>query len=614
MKKISFSFPELVRHLLLGWLLAAGLELALLRPDLRELSQLTGVAAMSLPRLLCVTAVLTAGLGLLSRKKPFPRLERWCIIGAFALLMLLSLPESFSPAYLCICLAVLAILIVYALRGHCAVPENATLQKCRPIFPILAAVLAVGFFGVVSVWTVCRYWGFSTPSYDFGIFAQMFHSMRTTGLPVTTLERRVELSHFAVHVSPIYYLMLPFYCLFPDPATLQILQAAVMASAVIPLWLIARRHGLSGLQSLLVCLLLLLLPANAGGAYYDLHENCFLLPLILWLLYAMEKKSLPLTAVFALLTLFVKEDAAVYVAVAGLFFFVSALLQKAGRRELLTGLGVTVGAIVYFLLVTAYLSRHGDGVMSYRYKNFMYDGSGSLFTVVKAVLLCPMKMLFECVDGEKLEYIGLTLLPLLGLPLLTRRYERYILLIPYLLINLMSDYPYQHSVLFQYNFGSTAFLIYLLTVNLAELRFRKPTVRPAVLLLAVTVAAGCLTASVYPSIHSATRRYTGSYVKYDAMAEALQQIPEDAAVTASTFYTSHLSQRKSLYDIDYVSARQLQDCDYVILSARTLADDSYGKYNKAGRADAPASLSQLLEEAGFLPWSTCYEMTIYKKG
>jgi uncharacterized membrane protein len=45
-----------------------------------------------------------------------------------------------------------------------------------------------------------RYFAYNSPCYDFGIFAQMFHSMRTTGVPVTTCEREEAMSHFAVHV------------------------------------------------------------------------------------------------------------------------------------------------------------------------------------------------------------------------------------------------------------------------------------------------------------------------------------------------------------------------------------------------------------------------------
>ena len=65
----------------------------------------------------------------------------------------------------------------------------------------------------------------------------------------------------------------------------------MLASAVIPLYLIGKNRGLSGLQRTLLCALLLLLPAYAGGTGYDLHENCFLTPLILWLFYGIEKKN-----------------------------------------------------------------------------------------------------------------------------------------------------------------------------------------------------------------------------------------------------------------------------------------------------------------------------------
>ena len=118
----------------------------------------------------------------------------------------------------------------------------------------------------------------------------------------------------------------------------------------------------------------------------------------------------------------------------------------------------------------------------------MYDGSSSLLTVIKSVILSPMKAVYECVDTEKLYFIAMTLLPFLGLPLLTRRYERYILLIPYILVNLMSDYQYQHDIFFQYTFGSTAFLVYLSVVNLADIRITWQRVTVLAAALIVTMA------------------------------------------------------------------------------------------------------------------------------
>ena len=117
--------------------------------------------------------------------------------------------------------------------------------------------------------------------------------------------------------------MLPIYWLIPTPAILQILQAAVTASAVIPLWKLAGLHDFDNRQRTFLCALLMLLPAYGGGCYFDLHENCFLTPLILWFFYGIDRRNRVITAIAAFLTLMVKEDAAVYAAVIGLWLLVN---------------------------------------------------------------------------------------------------------------------------------------------------------------------------------------------------------------------------------------------------------------------------------------------------
>lgn len=440
----------------------------------------------------------------------------------------------------------------------------------------------------------------------------MFYYMKKTGLPMTTVERDGILSHFAVHVSPIYYLMLPFYWLVPAPATLQVLQAAVMASSVIPLWKIGRHHGLPAVQRMLLCALLLVYPAFSGGAGYDIHENCFLTPLLLWLFYGIDRKNAVLTAVSALLTLMVKEDAAVYVAVAALWLIVKTLLRfrKTDVRELMTGIMLLSVSLAWFFLVTGYLASSGDGVMTYRYDNLIYDRSGSLLTVVKSVLLNPMKAIYECVDAEKLGFIAMTMLPLLGLPLLTRRYERYILLIPYLLVNLMSDYPYQHDIFFQYTFGSTACLFYLTAVNLADW---KPDCRPVLaLVLAVAVSAACFGAAVVPKAMRYPAQCVCDFDRYQQLRDALNRIPEEASVTAATFYAAYLSQRETLYDVKYSSKEHMLQTQYVVLDVT--AEGDFEKYAAAGRKNGFENLVKLLEANGYECFDTVEDLlVIYRK-
>ena len=198
------------------------------------------------------------------------------------------------------------------------------------------------------------------------------------------------------------------------------LQAAVLASGVIPLWKIGKHHNLTGAPRMLLCAVLLLCPVYAGGASYDIHENAFLTPLLLWLFYGIDRKNGMITAVAALLTLTVKEDAAVYVAVVALFLLLRSGLSSDKKWGLVAGSLLLAGSLLWFAAVTGYLSIFGDGVMTYRYDNFMYDDSDSLITVIKAVLLRPMKAVFECVDQQKLKFIGLTMGALAFLPFVTR--------------------------------------------------------------------------------------------------------------------------------------------------------------------------------------------------
>lgn len=590
--------PGLVRKLAVSWLLAVVIEYLCLPGALRSLTTLDGLAQMSLLRVGILTAVLVFLLLFVPRMKHTGRVERWALTAVFGILAAASLAASFTWAYLTVCLLIMGIFVAFGICGWDGSPEPMPEpEKAHKAYVWITAILSAAFFLLVCAWTVGRVYSFAAPTYDFGIFAQMFHSMKETGLPMTTLERDGLLSHFDVHVSPIYYLMLPFYWLVPTPATLQVLQAAVITSAVIPLWLIAKNHGLSGLQRMLICGLLLALPAFSGGVGYDIHENCFLTPLILWLFYGIDKKNTVVTAVFAILTLMVKEDAAVYVAVIALWLIVKTLLrfQNLNWKDLVTGAALLAVSLVWFFGVTGYLAKSGDGVMTYRYDNFMYDGSSSLIAVVKSVLLNPMKAVFECVGAEKLKFILQTMVPLLGLPLLTRRYERYLLLIPYILVNLMSDYQYQHNIMFQYNFGSTAFLMYLTAVNLADLKLDQ--VRTAAAAAAVLVGAAAFWSWVYPTAKTYADRAYRYYDYYQNVRDTLAKIPEDASVTATTFYTTQLSQREIVYDLSYCSREHLLESEYVALQVNY--EWSFRRYATGGKNNGYENLVNLLEKNGY---------------
>ncbi len=610
----SFRLPNLLRQIIIGWLLAVTVEYLILPEELRTLGGLEGLAQMSMLRLVAITCCSAAILFALSMRFNCAKIERWGMVATLAVLIGASLRSSYSAGFYVVCLLVLLIAAIYAIFGWKTEPEPVTEpKKAHIVFVLITATISIAFFLFVSIWTVARVRTFSVPTYDFGIFAQMFYNMKESGLPLTTVERDGLLSHFAVHFSPIYYLMLPIYWLFPKPETLQVLQAAVITSSVIPLWLIGKHRGLNGFQRTLLCALLLVYPAFSGGTSYDIHENCFLTPLILWLFYGIERKNYWVISLSALLTWMVKEDSAVYVAVIALYVILKTLLgyKKGGWKDLLMGGVLLLASVLWFSAITSYLAESGDGVMTYRYDNFIYDGSSSLTTVIKAVILNPIKAIYECVDAEKLPFIAQTLLPLLCLPLLTRRFERYLLLIPYILLNLMSDYQYQHDIFFQYTFGSTAFLFYLAVINLSELKI--DLYKTAALGTAVAISFASFSAVVVPRAKSYPELAKEYEEYYDGVREALSKVPDGVSVSATTFYTPYLSQREELYDIRYAAKEHVLSTEYVVLKKNSASE--YTKYNTGGEENGYDNLVDLLEINGYEVF--CEHGTvliIYKKG
>ena len=415
-----------------------------------------------------------------------------------------------------------------------------------------AGVLMLLFTVFMSIACCLRYKNYWTPCYDFGIFSQMFYYMKETGMALTTCERDGLLSHFAVHFSPMFYVVLPIYELFPSPMTLMVIQCLLPALGVIPLIKLCRNHKLSNLASLGFAACYLLYPAIAGSCNYYIHENNFLPPLLLFLIYFMEREKTVPAVIFGVLTLLTKEDSPVYVAVIALYFIFANKNYKCSLTTLCISL-------VYFAAVTHFLSVYGDGVMTGRYNNYIYEEGGSLFTMVKAVVQDPLYALQQSITADKIKYILQMLAPMLFLPLFIKRPCRLILFIPFILINLMTNYRYQYDIMFQYGFGSGSLLIYSALLNFGEMKKGREK-----LLLSALLCSAFIFWSLFGNWIDYYPNYRLSADSRQAIDHAAGLIPDDAAVVASTFILPNLSQRKVIYELE----RTEKKGEYYILDLR----------------------------------------------
>ena len=435
---------------------------------------------------------------------------------------------------------------------------------------IITSVIFLLFVILVSFWTVRKYLTFSHATFDFGIFAQMFEQMAKTGLPFTTIERSQYLSHFAVHFSPVFYLLLPGYLIFRSPIYLLVMQAVVVGAGVFPIRSICLKLGMTPASSAAAAALYAVFPTMANGCFYDFHENKFLSVFLLYMIYFVLCKNNTGIIIFALLTLSVKEDAAIYVMAITLWMILT-------NRKRLTASIVFLISVVYFVFACKMIEISGGDIMMSRLNNYYADPNGGFIDVIKTcfynigflikeVFLGANTAQFSemTYEGQKLEFVLWLCIPLLFMPFTSKHTTHLVLLIPLLVINLMPEWMYQHNVDYQYTYGTAAILIASAVITLSE---KSPEARRRLLACALVLSMVFSMSLVYPKATRYFNRYNKNKATYDATEEILDMIPHDASVTAYGFFVPHLSYIDDLHTSpDYYA--EYSQTDYYVIDTR----------------------------------------------
>ncbi len=145
---------------------------------------------------------------------------------------------------------------------------------------------------------------------DFGIFAQ------TAASAFGCFCNPIEGSHWAFHFSPILYPVGIAVALMHAPLTMIALQAIAGALVAPPVYALVRARSDAG-RARLAALVTWLYPPLAGLIFGDFHENGFAPAAVAWTIYCFDAGLIGATFIAALVTLSIKEDQAVFLAVAG---------------------------------------------------------------------------------------------------------------------------------------------------------------------------------------------------------------------------------------------------------------------------------------------------------
>ena len=452
--------------------------------------------------------------------------------------------------------------------------ESKLLSKTYLLLGLILVVLEVIALSTIMVY---RTKILGTSTYDFGIFTQMFYNMKNFNGMYTTLERSVLLSHNAVHVSPIYYLMLPIFMIFPFPETLQILQVVIVATGVIPIYLIGKHYHLNSKIILIIVASYIFHPAIISSSFYDLHENCFLGPLLLFVIYfGLKQKWIYLFIAFVL-TLMIKEDSGLYLVFIGLFFLFSHsnnLENKNKRNNMIMSVLMIILSISYFLIITKLINTQGDGAMFWRYDNLNAYPDLGIIGIPLSLFQAPTYWLATMFSPNKIYHLLVIFVVLGFIPLLTTKLSRYWLIIPLLVLNFSSTYPYQHQFGFQYYYGTITLLTFMMILVFSD--FKKESISNPIKITSifthviVIVGLSIIGFQTISSKNYYIEYYDMSSEMYDSMKETLINIPKDKKILATGYLTTYLGDREVLYDYNYYNFRtQDVEFDLVLIDNRT---------------------------------------------
>lgn len=435
-------------------------------------------------------------------------------------------------------------------------------------FKYIIVLLLTYILCFVSGILLLRIFMVSSFNYDMGIFTQMFHNMVRGAGPVTTLERDGLLSHFKVHVSPTLYLLAPIFAVIPRPETLNLMQVVLTVLGLIPLFLILKHFEFKQVTRYLLFALYLVLPGILTGHLYDFHENALLPPLLLSLIYCVISQKRWGVLLFTLLTLGVKEDAMIYVISLGLYFIMQEKFEfsRTFRRMLI--LVMVLIPIIYFSGCILWLNQYGDGAMTSRFKNFMLPEQSGLGAVVKNALLNPAFTLHSLMKPTKIIFLMIVLISTVGMIFIQTSWTIYLLLLPMLVINLLSDYPYQIDLGKQYAYGSFTLILWMLILGvdvLLQQSQRKPEMIRWLLTLAFAASYAFTLTNYWPQFYR-FNDYAQNKLHYQDIRQELRSLDKEAVILTNSNSTVELADHPYIYDLFYHHKQEYDPAvDYIVI-------------------------------------------------
>lgn len=421
----------------------------------------------------------------------------------------------------------------------------------RSIMLLFAVAICAIFSGV----SLARHFALSSGSQDLGIFDQAIWNTTQGKILFSSLKGNMSL--LGDHFEPILLLIVPFYLLWSSPLVILILQAALLGSAVIPLFLILRFVLKERTLIMSFIAAFALSRPLRGIAFSDFHPECFIVPLLFWAYYFIARKKYALFWLCIFLTLLCKEDAVIYAIAFGLF-----VLVKEKRYRL--GLSLcAIGVAAWFLETRALIPLfHPKGIYPYMDRLPFGPSYGDNLNVI---LTEPLRIPSLFFTKEKIEYCLKMFGPLGFISLLSP--VHYLLIGMPLLRNLLPQgvvFSGYYNITSHYTAGLIPF-IFISAIHGTGIVLRKAKMKHAVLYVSLFILFFSLMFFGKTDGYK-FRRFLSSIRKERTLKKIayLKILPSDASVAANFNLVPHLAHRRFVFEW-HPDINTSAVCEYIVI-------------------------------------------------
>lgn len=293
--------------------------------------------------------------------------------------------------------------------ASCSGPRTAR-RRGHPL-AVSSIVMLIGLLTVVHTQLQINFFEhFMFGHSDCGHFAEeLKNALAGRGLRSDSFEN----TRLGWHFTPLLYVLVPGYALWPSPVYLTVCGALLVHIPALPAYFLAKRLSGSVAIGWMFAAAWLLLPSSSRLVYantYGFQWTCSMIPLLAVMIAAGVTGRWRTSLVMVVLVLLCRETAAAATLGWGLYV---ALFTP--RRK--TGIGIALGSIAYFILCGKLLIPYFAAAGRYERLDMFGELGNSMGDLLAAGFYRPGLILERLVRREVGYFILVLLVPMALLPL-----------------------------------------------------------------------------------------------------------------------------------------------------------------------------------------------------